>query len=36
VNLALAAGAEVLLVDTDTYGGTVTHANIQRSQKRLP
>jgi hypothetical protein len=33
VNLAFeaAAGGEVLLVDADTYGGAVAHANIQNS-----
>jgi hypothetical protein len=37
VNLAFeaaAAGREVLLVDADTYGGAVAHANIQEHHKK--
>jgi Mrp family chromosome partitioning ATPase len=33
VNLALAAGAEVLLVDADTYGGAVAHATIKERHR---
>jgi Mrp family chromosome partitioning ATPase len=36
VNLAFeaaAAGGEVLLVDADTYGGAVAHANIQKHHR---
>jgi Mrp family chromosome partitioning ATPase len=36
VNLAFetaAAGGEVLLVDADTYGGAVAHANIQEHHR---
>jgi len=36
VNLAFeaaAAGGEVLLVDADTYGGAVAHANIQECHR---
>jgi hypothetical protein len=36
VNLALASSAEVLLVDTDTYGGAVTHANMHQSRRTSP
>jgi Mrp family chromosome partitioning ATPase len=38
VNLAFeaaAAGGEVLLVDADTYGGAVAHANIQEPHRKL-
>jgi Mrp family chromosome partitioning ATPase len=37
VNLAFeaaAAGGEVLLVDADTYGGAVAHANIQEHHRK--
>jgi len=39
VNLAFeaaAAGGEVLLVDADTYGGAVAHANIQEHHRNRP
>jgi Mrp family chromosome partitioning ATPase len=39
VNLAFeaaAAGGEVLLVDADTYGGAVAHANIQEPRRKRP
>jgi hypothetical protein len=39
VNLAFeaaAAGGEVLLVDADTYGGAVAHANIQEHHRSPP
>ena len=39
INLALEAAArddEVVLVDADTYGGAVAHANIQEPRRKRP